>query len=69
MQFRKQIRREVETNVDQAENSQRIKEAVCIVAKNLGLIHEVRPIIDELRIKKFRVSDWIVLETLKRAGE
>lgn len=40
-----------------------------IVAKNLGLIHEVRPLIDELRIKKFRVSHRIVLETLKRAGE
>ena len=40
-----------------------------VVAKNLGLIHEVRPLIDELRIKKFRVSDPIVLETLKRAGE
>jgi predicted nucleic acid-binding protein len=40
-----------------------------VVAKNLGLIHEVRPLIDELRIKKFRVSDPIVMESLKRAGE
>jgi predicted nucleic acid-binding protein len=40
-----------------------------IVAKNLGLIYEVRPLIDELRIKKFRIGHRIVLETLKRAGE
>jgi predicted nucleic acid-binding protein len=40
-----------------------------ILAKNLCLIHEVRPLIDELRIKKFRISNRIISETLKRAGE
>ncbi len=40
-----------------------------ILAKNLGLIDEVRPLIDELKRKKFRVSDRVVSETLKKAGE
>jgi len=40
-----------------------------ILAKNLGLIHEVRPLVDELMIKKFRISDKLIEETLKRAGE
>jgi uncharacterized protein len=40
-----------------------------ILAKKLGLIDEVRPLIDELTIKKFRVSDRVVSETLKKAGE
>lgn len=40
-----------------------------ILAKNLGLINEVRPLIDKLKRKKFRISDRIVLEVLKRAGE
>jgi len=40
-----------------------------MLAKNLGLIDEVRPLVDELRMKKFRVSDRIVSETLKRAAE
>ncbi|RZB34744.1 MAG: hypothetical protein SRB1_00512 [Desulfobacteraceae bacterium Eth-SRB1] len=40
-----------------------------ILAKNLGLIHEVRPLVDELIIKKFRISDKIIEKTLKKAGE
>jgi predicted nucleic acid-binding protein len=40
-----------------------------ILAKNLGLIHEVRPLIDKLMIKKFRISDKIIEKTLKKAGE
>ena len=40
-----------------------------ILAKSLGLIKEVKPLIEELRKKKFRISDWVVTEALKRAGE
>lgn len=40
-----------------------------ILAKNLGLIYEVRPLIDELMIKKFRISDIIIEKTLKKVGE
>ncbi len=40
-----------------------------ILAKNLGLIYEVRPLVDELMIKKFRISDKIIEETLKKVGE
>ncbi|MEA2084610.1 MAG: DUF3368 domain-containing protein [Thermodesulfobacteriota bacterium] len=40
-----------------------------ILAKSLGQIHEVRPLIDELMIKKFRISDKIIKKTLKKAGE
>jgi len=40
-----------------------------ILAKNLGLIHEVRPLVDKLMIKKFRISDRIIERTLKKAGE
>ena len=40
-----------------------------MLAKNLGLIDEVRPLVDKLRMKKFRVSDRIVSETLKNAAE
>ena len=40
-----------------------------ILAKNLGLIHEVRPLVDKLMIKKFRISDKIIEKTLKKAGE
>jgi len=40
-----------------------------ILAKNLGLIYEVRPLVDELMIKKFRISDKIIEKTLKKAGE
>lgn len=40
-----------------------------ILAKKFGLIDQVRPLIGELRRNKFRISDRIVSETLKRAGE
>ena len=40
-----------------------------VLAKNLGLIDEVRPLVDELMLKKFRVSDKINEKTLKKAGE
>jgi len=39
------------------------------LAKNLGLINKVRPLIDELKRKKFRISDRLVSEILKRVGE
>ena len=40
-----------------------------ILAKNLGLVSEIRPLIEELKRKKFRVSDRLVSKVLKRAGE
>ena len=40
-----------------------------ILAKNLDLINEVRPLIEELKSKKFRISERVVSEALKRAGE
>ncbi len=40
-----------------------------VLAKNLGLIDEVRPLVDELTIKRFRISDKIIEKTLKKAGE
>ena len=39
------------------------------LAKNMGLIHEVRPLINERMTKKFRISGKIVEEALKKAGE
>ena len=39
------------------------------LAKNVGMIHEVRPLINELMTKKFRISDKVIKETLKKAGE
>ena len=40
-----------------------------ILAKNLGLIHEVHPLVDKLMINKFRISDKFIKQTLKKAGE
>lgn len=40
-----------------------------ILAKNLGLIHKIRPLVNELLRKKFRISDKIIEKTLKKAGE
>jgi predicted nucleic acid-binding protein len=40
-----------------------------VLAKNLGLIDKVRPLVDELKIKKFRISDKIIETILKKAGE
>jgi predicted nucleic acid-binding protein len=39
------------------------------LAKNIGLIHEVRPLVTELMTKKFRLSDKVIEEALKKAGE
>ena len=39
------------------------------LAKNIGLIHEVRPLINELMTKKFRISNKVIEEALKKAGE
>lgn len=40
-----------------------------IVAKNLGLLKEIRPSIEDLRRKRFRISNKIELEVLRKAGE
>lgn len=40
-----------------------------ILAKKLGLIDQIRPLIGELRRRNFRISDRVVSETLKKAGE
>ena len=37
--------------------------------RNLGLLKEVRSSIEELKTKRFRVSDKIVDEALRSAGE
>lgn len=39
------------------------------LAKNMGLVHEVRPLINELMTKKFRISDKVIEKALKNAGE
>lgn len=40
-----------------------------LLAKNIGLLDRVRPLIEDLRKKNFGVSDRLVAATLKRAGE
>ena len=40
-----------------------------VLAKSLNLISEVRPLIDELEVKKFRISKKLIEETLKKARE
>ena len=40
-----------------------------VVAKNLGLIDRSKPYIEELKRKKFRIANKIVMEGLKKAGE
>ncbi len=40
-----------------------------ILAKRIGIIDRIQPMINELRRKKFRLSDGLVTEALKRAGE
>jgi len=40
-----------------------------VLAKKLNLINEIRPLIDKLKSKKFRISDKIIKETLTEAGE
>lgn len=40
-----------------------------LLAKDLGLIKEIKFFLDELQRKKFWISERIVLEALKKAGE
>lgn len=40
-----------------------------LLAKRLGKVLEVRPLMDELRMKKFYISDSVYELTLKQAGE
>ena len=40
-----------------------------LLAKNLGLVHEVRSPLNELMAKRFRISEKVIEEALKRAGE
>jgi len=40
-----------------------------IVANNLGLIGEIRSYIEELRKKKFRIGEKIILDALRKVGE
>jgi len=42
---------------------------VLSVAKELGFIHHVKPLLDELKNKNFRMSDKIYNEILKKSGE
>jgi uncharacterized protein len=40
-----------------------------LLAKELGLIKEIRFFIDELQKKRFRISEGVVIEALRKAGE
>ena len=40
-----------------------------VLAKKLELLDEIKPLIEELGRKKFRISDVIIAEALKQAGE
>ena len=40
-----------------------------VLAKKLGLLDEIRSFIEELRRKKFRISDGIIAQALMQAGE
>jgi predicted nucleic acid-binding protein len=40
-----------------------------LLTKDLGLIKEVRSPLNELQKKKFRISERIITEALKKAGE
>ena len=42
---------------------------VLVIAKNLGLIEIIRPFIEELKNKRFRISDRVITEALLKAGE
>lgn len=42
---------------------------ILITAKNTGLIKEVKPLMDDLRAKKFRIGNFLYRAVLKRAGE
>ena len=40
-----------------------------VLAKKLGLLDEIKSLIEELRRKKFRISDGIIAQALMQAGE
>jgi predicted nucleic acid-binding protein len=40
-----------------------------VLAKKLGLLDEIKSLIEELRRKKFRISDGVIAQALKQAGE
>lgn len=42
---------------------------VLVLAKKRGLVKKIRPILDQLRRKNFRLSDRVYKRTLKEAGE
>jgi predicted nucleic acid-binding protein len=42
---------------------------VLLLAKHLKLIPSIKPLLDELRNKNFRLSDRLIEKALKSAGE
>ena len=42
---------------------------VLVIARNLGLIEAIKPLIEELKNKRFRISDRVIAEALMKAGE
>ena len=42
---------------------------ILLLAKHLGLIPLIKPLLEELRSKKFRLGDRIIQEILEKAGE
>ena len=40
-----------------------------LLAKSTGILQRVGPLVEELKGKNFRISDRVISETLKRAGE
>jgi predicted nucleic acid-binding protein len=42
---------------------------VLVIAKNLGLIEIISPLIEELKNKSFRISDRVIAEALLKTGE
>ena len=42
---------------------------ILLLAKQLGKINELRPLLDELKSKKFYISDHVYHSVLKQAGE
>jgi predicted nucleic acid-binding protein len=42
---------------------------VLVIARNLGLIEALKPLIEELKNKRFRISDRVIAEALLKAGE
>jgi hypothetical protein len=43
--------------------------SVLVIAKNLGLIEIISPLIEELKNKSFRISDRVIAEALLKTGE